>query len=140
MEPALGQPNGKQDRLCSTAEFVTKQINSRFTERTNFWRGFDEVLENIRHVVFNTHSLVTDCKIKDAKEKKCISVAEILRNVYEFGKQDIDIIKIMKEEAWAKVSHHLERVLCSSMVIYVSLASERFKIGCTCCSKTVPFT
>ena len=67
LEPSLGLPNGNQYRLCSTADFVTK-INSRNNARSNSYCGFPKVLENIRPCVFNTPSLVIDCKIEDAKE------------------------------------------------------------------------
>ena len=81
LETSLGLPNENQHRLCSTTEFVIKQKNPRNTARTNFHCGFYKVLESIRSDVFKTSSRSLDCEIKDAKEHKCISVADILRNV-----------------------------------------------------------
>ena len=96
LEPLLDPPNGNQDRLCLTVEFVTKQTSLRITERTNSRCCFPKVLENIRPGVVNTLSLAIDRKIKDPKEKKCIRVAEILRNVCGFVNDPL-LIKMTKE-------------------------------------------
>jgi hypothetical protein len=68
--------------LCSTADCVINQIHSRNPARTNFCGDFHVIPENNRPGVFNTSSLVIDCEIEDAKTKKCISVADILTNVF----------------------------------------------------------
>jgi hypothetical protein len=136
LEPSLGPPNKNQDRLCSTAKFVTKQIISKNTARTNSCLHFPKVLENTRPGVFNTLSVVTDCKIKAAREKQFISVANILRTVYEFGKQHINLKKGSMGQGLSSLG---ESAVSSSMVIYVSLTAKRFKIGCTCCEKNCPF-